>query len=98
MGGEKCVLLSYKGKEREGEDPELSDERKDYIKKMTTEEGDENERMVGAKVEGAMSGSAILAHLVLDVLLMWGLSENCESGTELDVFSDVRWDKGMTLI
>lgn len=45
-----------------------------------------------------MSGSAILAHLVLDVLLMWGLSENCESGTELDVFSDVRWEKGMTLI
>lgn len=57
---------------------------------------DENERMVGANVEEVMQ--AILVHLVLDVLLMWGLSENCESGAELSSFSDVRWDEGALLI
>lgn len=44
-----------------------------------------------------MRGSAILAHRVLDVLLMRRMSENCESGTKLAAFSDVRLDEGASL-
>lgn len=44
-----------------------------------------------------MRGLAIVAHHVLDVLLMWRLSENCESGTKLAAFSDVRLDEDALL-
>lgn len=65
---------------------------------MTTEEGDENERKVGARVKAVIWVVQRFLPISSYVLLMWGLSENCESGTELDVFSDVRWEEGMTLI
>lgn len=51
MGGEKCVLLSYKGKEREGEDPELNEEK--ALHRMTRER-DENMRTMGAKAVGVI--------------------------------------------